>query len=159
MFIVLDPASLGKCQCLCKLHSSFMSESLISLFLGFEICEHSLLSDGSGSLISPNYPQNLPDNLDCTASISVIVGTLIYIEIIDIDLEFEYSSWNRLRCHDILYVSANCEHLSCILSLYNRGQIDFSRSVKRCERQASILIFILNVYAGLRSMIEHFKIL
>ena len=41
--------------------------------------------DTNGTLYSPMYPENYPDNADCTYTISQPSGTVILLEIISID--------------------------------------------------------------------------
>ena len=56
-----------------------------------------------GLLTSPSFPQNYPDDTECTYIISQPNGTYINMKIVDMDLEFE-DNYFGFSCHDYLEI-------------------------------------------------------
>lgn len=85
--------------------SSFLIIYILLWLAEMDLCEHSLLTDTTGVLASPNYPNNYLNDVNCTAVILFAVDVLINVEVIDLSLEPYHNSDVSGRCYDYLNVS------------------------------------------------------
>ena len=63
----------------------------------FSECPSSVSGQNSGQFTSPNYPNNYPDNQDCSWGITVPSGSRVIVEFSDFNTEANY---DKLRIYD-----------------------------------------------------------
>ena len=64
----------------------------------YNACEHSLISDKWGYIVSPNYPEEYDSKLQCASTLETPPSHLTYMWVIDIEVEAR-----RTRgCYDYL---------------------------------------------------------
>ena len=66
-----------------------------------ELCE--VIDTYAGSLTTPNYPSDYPNNADCLYFFSVPFGYALNLTVVEFDLDFEVVQ-NNIVCHDYIQV-------------------------------------------------------
>ena len=83
----------------------------------------------NGNVSSPNYPNNYPSNSNCTYTIEVEPGHVVFISFSDLQLEGDYGDNN---CWDFIEVSTKREQLDLLYqTLRTFVALNPSETVKR----------------------------
>ena len=69
----------------------------------FDECGGGYFSTTNGTIISPSYPENYPHNLDCIYTIYQPTGTVILLNILSMDIDYESGYYDDYSSDDYDY--------------------------------------------------------